>query len=90
MSDEHGQEMHREAISKVQELLTELMKRNPQDSQAQSRLINQKKEEAKATLGTKFGTTTFNGPVTFGENSPANSRYCQHLVCNSLRWVVRI
>ncbi len=69
----HGQEMHVEKISKVQELLRELMKRNPSDTAVQSRIIEQKKEEAKATLGAKFGTTTFNGPVTFGENSPANS-----------------
>jgi hypothetical protein len=73
MSDEHGQQMHIEAISKAQVLLRELQKRNPDDTQAQSQLINQKKEEAKATLGSKFGSTTFNGPVTFGNNSPANN-----------------
>ncbi len=73
MSDKHGQQIHVEAISKVQELLKELQNRNPDDTQAQSRLIIQKKEEAKATLSSKFGTTTFNGPVTFGDNSPANN-----------------
>lgn len=73
MSEEHGQEMHQEMISRVQELLKELINRNPSDTQQQSRIINQKREEAKATLSSKFGKTTFNGPVTFGDNSPANS-----------------
>jgi hypothetical protein len=73
MSADHGQHMHIDAISKAQELLEELQKRNPEDAQAQSRLITQKMEEARATLGSKFGTTTFNGPVTFGDNSPANN-----------------
>ena len=73
LSDEHGQQMHREMIDKVNELLNELKQRNSADTQAQSRLIIQKKEEAKATLGAKFGTTNFNGPVTFGDNSPANN-----------------
>jgi hypothetical protein len=72
-SEEEGQEMHREMISKVQELLIELQKRNPADTLLQSRIINQKKEEAKASIGAKFGKTTFNGPVTFGDNSPANN-----------------
>ncbi|MBW3568643.1 hypothetical protein KY385_00740 [Candidatus Parcubacteria bacterium] len=69
----HAQQMHIERIQKVQQLLEELMKRNPSETQAQSRLINQKKEEAKASLESKFGTATFNGPVTFGDNSPANN-----------------
>lgn len=73
MSEAHGQQMHQNMISKVQELLRELIKRNPEDTQAQSRIISQKMEEAKATLGSKFGKTTFNGPVTFGDNSPANN-----------------
>jgi hypothetical protein len=73
MSDDHGQHMHIERINKVQKLLEELQRRNPADTQAQSNLITQKKEEAKATLGAKFGKTTFNGPVSFGDNSPANS-----------------
>ena len=73
MSEGHGQEMHQEMISRVQELLAELIKRNPADTQAQSRIITQKMDEARASLGSKFGTTTFNGPVTFGDNSPANS-----------------
>lgn len=73
MNDHHGMEMHREMISRVQELLRELIKRNPADTQAQSQLITQKKDEAKATLGSKFGKTIFNGPVSFGNNSPANS-----------------
>jgi hypothetical protein len=73
MGDDHARQMHQQAISKVQELLQELQDRNPQVSQAQSRLISQKKEETRASLGAKFGQTTFNGPVTFGDNSPANS-----------------
>jgi hypothetical protein len=72
-SDDQAQQMHQEMISKVQELLTELQRRNPIDTQAQSRIINQKMDEVRATLGVKLGTTTFNGPVTFGDNSPANS-----------------
>jgi hypothetical protein len=69
--------MHNEAISKVQKLLAELDKRNPTDTNAQSQLITQKREEAKATVGAKFGNTTINGPVngsiTFGDNSPVNN-----------------
>lgn len=72
-SDESGQQMHREMIDKVIELLNELKKRNAADTQAQSQIILQKKEEAKASLGAKFGAATFNGPVTFGDNSPANN-----------------
>jgi len=72
-SDQQAYRMHIERISKVRQLLEELLKRNPADTQAQSLLINQKREEAKATLGMKLGTTTFNGPVTFGDNSPANN-----------------
>jgi hypothetical protein len=73
-SDEHGQQMHQEMIDKVIELLNELKQRNSADTQAQSRIITQKKDEAKASLGVKIGgSTTFNGPVTFGDNSPANS-----------------
>lgn len=73
MSDEHGQQMHREAITKAQEFLRELSKRSAEDSQAQSQLLTQKREEARATLTSKFGSTTFHGPVTFGDNSPANN-----------------
>ena len=73
MSAQHGQQMHVARIDRVRALLTELLKRNPANTQAQSRVINQKTEEAKATLGSKFGTTTFNGPVSFGDNGPANS-----------------
>lgn len=73
-SDDHGQSMHREMIDKVNTLLGELKERSSVDTQAQSRIILQKKEEAKATLGAKFGGhTTFTGPVTFGDNSPANN-----------------
>ena len=67
------QSNHPAKISRVQELLTELQKRNPSDMAAQSLLMNQKMQEARATLRAKFGNTTFNGPVTFGDNSPANS-----------------
>jgi len=72
-SDYDAQQMHQEMIFKVQELLTELQSRNPVDTQAQSRIINQKMQEARTTLGVKLGKTTFNGPVTFGDHSPANS-----------------
>lgn len=72
-SDDQAQQMHQEMISKVRELLTELQRRNPADTQAQSRIILQKMDEARATLGVKLGATTFNGPVTFGDHSPANS-----------------
>lgn len=72
-SDQHGQQMHIEAIDKVQELLQELQQRKATDTAAQSEAIGRKKEEAKHSLGVKFGTTTFNGPVTFGDNSPANN-----------------
>ncbi len=74
ITDDHqAQQMHREMIDKISELLNELKQRNSSDTQAQSRLIIQKKEEAKASLGAKFGSANFNGPVTFGDNSPANS-----------------
>ncbi len=72
-SDQHGQQLHQEMIDKVIELLNELKQRSSADTQAQSRIISQKKEEAKASLGAKFGPTTFNGPVTFGDNSPVNN-----------------
>lgn len=72
-SEQHGQEMHIEAINSVQELIEELKERSASDTSAQSDVINRKKEEAKHSLGAKFGTTNFNGPVTFGDNSPANN-----------------
>jgi hypothetical protein len=72
-SDYDGQQMHVEAIDKVQELLSELQKRDATDTAAQSEVISQKRKEAKASLGTKFGSTIFNGPVTFGDQSPANN-----------------
>jgi hypothetical protein len=73
-SDVHGNQMHREKIDKVCKLLSELTERNADDTRLQSQIIIQKKEEAKASLGAKFrGQMTFNGPVTFGDNSPANN-----------------
>lgn len=73
-SNEHGNQMHRERVDKVKKLLTDLQLRNADDTRAQSRIILQKTEEAKVSLGAKFGgQTTFNGPVTFGDNSPANN-----------------
>lgn len=73
MSDAHGQQMHVEKISKIQKLLDELKKRKSSDMAAQSAIINQKMAEAKATLGAKMGTVNIHGPVTFGDNSPANN-----------------
>ena len=72
-SDEHGQSMHNEMISKVQKLLSELQSRDSEDTKAQSDLISQKTREAQETLKAKFGKATFHGPVTFGDNSPANN-----------------
>lgn len=73
MSDAHGQKMHVEKISKIQKLLQELQKRDSANMAAQSAIIDQKMAEAKATLGAKMGTVNIHGPVTFGNNSPANN-----------------
>jgi hypothetical protein len=70
MSDQHGTQMKNEAIDKTIEFLETLKARNPQDSRAQAALISQKQEEARHTLRAKLGNATFNGPVTFGDNSP--------------------
>lgn len=73
-SDDHAQHMHNEMISKVQKLLEDLKKRDSEGTNRQSELINQKRKEAVETLKAKFGgPATFNGPVTFGDNSPANN-----------------
>jgi len=75
MSDHHGQQMHVEMITKVQSLLAELAQRNSDDTRAQSEVINQKRQEVRATLTSKFDKATFNinAPTTFGDNSPANN-----------------
>lgn len=73
MSPQHGQQMHNEMITKVQKLLQNLQRRDSENTRAQSDLINQKKQEVQASLKAKFGNATFHGPVTFGDNSPANT-----------------
>ncbi len=82
MSDLHGQQMHIDRISKVQELLAELQKRDSADMNAQSELINQKKKEAQTTISSKFDRATFNihAPATFGDNSPANNLQVNELM----------
>ena len=74
-SDEDGQRMHIESIVNIEVLLRELKKRDQSRMQAQSYIINQKKEEARATLNSKLNSTTYNilAPTSFGNNSPANN-----------------
>lgn len=72
-SDAHAQQRHIEKISKVQRLLDELKNRKSSDMSAQSAVISQKMSEARATLRSKMGTINIHGPVTFGDNSPANN-----------------
>jgi hypothetical protein len=79
-SDYDATQQHNAMIDRVQKLLEDLQKRNPADTQAQSQLINQKREEAKTTLGAKFGPMTINGPATFGDHSPANNLQVSELM----------
>ncbi len=64
-----GDTTNDEQIDDAIEFLESLNERTVEESRAQDLLINQKYEEAKATLSSKFGNATVNGDATFGDNS---------------------
>lgn len=75
-SDHQAKQMHNKMIDQVIELLEELKTRESEDTKRQSDIINQKRQEAKASITSKFNNTTINvsgGVTTLGDNSPVNN-----------------
>lgn len=65
-----AQQAHIRRIDRVIVLLNELKSRDADHSRAQDAIINQKRDEARASVQAKFGGTINATNVTFGDNSP--------------------
>lgn len=71
MNEAHAQSMHVGRMEEVIKFLEELKTREPQPSVVEES-SEKKVEEDKKAIKQRFGSATFHGPVTFGDNSPAS------------------